>query len=95
MDAAVTWTAGAAAAVTLVISFAAAWLVDLLMRSAERRLAAREGVKPLRDALVDHEMAVPDVGFQRLHTGHPISFRLVLLVRTCQLLRTGPPWPAE
>ena len=67
MDAAVTWTAGAAAAVTLLISFAAAWLVDLLMRSAERRLAAREGVASLDAA-----------GHTRLRVVRRLVFALII-----------------
>lgn len=41
------WTASAAAAATLIVAFVAAWVVDLLMRGAERRLAARSGVASL------------------------------------------------
>ncbi len=47
VDAAVTWTAGAAAAVTIVVSLIAAWTVDIVLRGAERRLAARSGVASL------------------------------------------------
>jgi len=43
----VDWTASAAAAATLIVAFVAAWVVDLLMRGAERRLAARSGVASL------------------------------------------------
>lgn len=47
VEAAVTWTAGAAAAITVVGATVAAWLVDLLLRGAERRLAQRSGVASL------------------------------------------------
>ncbi len=49
VDAAVTWTAGAAAAaaVTVIATLVAAWCVDIVFRHAEKRLAMRSGVASL------------------------------------------------
>lgn len=67
VDAAVTWIAGAAAAVTVLVTIAAAWLVDVLMRGAEKRLATREGVAMLDAA-----------GHTRLRVVRRLVFALII-----------------
>ena len=68
----ISWTAGAAAAATLLAALTLAWAVDLLLRGAERRLAERS-----------HVVVLDAAGHTRLRVVRRLVFAAIVVAGLC------------